>query len=442
MKLFFIAMAMSAAFSSVAQSARYDSIWSDPVIEKRINDGIETNRKGSFSITMPAYKGKTEITITQVRNEFQFGTTAFMVNGFKDKQKNTQYEQLFARFFNLAIVPFYWAPLEPEKGKTRYDSGSNYIYRRPPPDEALAFCRRLNITPKGHCLVWNNIKHAVPAWMPTDTALVEQSIADHIREVAARYKDQIKTWDVVNEAMRYQPRTVMPDDYVYKSFAVAKSAFSPQNRLMINEATTEVWGDYQYDYSTYYLMIKELLQRQIPLAGIGIQFHFFSEKLFEETLAGQSMTPKQLFQVLDLYQKFNKPVHISEITIPTLPNNEQGLKQQAVLTRNFYRLWFSHPSVEAIVWWNAVDGTAVLGEDKWNGGFVHNDFTPKPAYEVLDDLINKQWKTNIKTELQGERYDFRGFYGDYTIRIKQGKKTIEKKIQFTRSGAKEASINP
>lgn len=436
-----LALIGSGAIHVLAQSARYDSIWSDPAVDKRINEGIEANRKGDFSISIPAYKGKTEITIEQNRNEFLFGTTAFMVNGFDTKDKNDKFTGLFTKFFNFAVVPFFWQTLEPEQGKLRYDSGSNYVYRRPPPDEVLSFCKKYNITPKGHCLVWNNITHSIPTWMPKDTAQVEKLFDHRIRTVAQKYGNSINTWDVVNEAMRYEFRTVLPRDYVYKSFAVAKDAFPKQDKLMINEATTEVWKHDQQEYSPYYMMIQGLLQRNIPIGGIGLQFHFFNENLFTETLAGNDMTPKQLFSILDLYQRFDKPLQISEITIPTLPNNDIGRKQQATLTKNFYRLWFSHPAVEAIVWWNSVDGTAVKGEDKWGGGFVNNDFTPKPAYDVLNNLINKEWKTNISTTVESDKYAFRGFYGDYTIRIKQGKKVTEKKVSFSKNGNKETTVS-
>lgn len=44
--------------------------------------------------------------------------------------------------------------------------------------------------------------------------------------------------------------------------------------------------------------------------------------------------------------------------------NDEGWQTQATLTRNFYSLWFSHAAVETIIWWNAVNATALKGEDK------------------------------------------------------------------------------
>jgi endo-1,4-beta-xylanase len=423
-----------------AQQTRLDSIWSDNVIEQRINNGIESNRKGEITFSIPIYKGKSEIEIRQISHEFQFGANAFMVEGLETETRNKQYEDSFARIFNLAAVPFYWQTLEPNRGQLRYTANSEPIYRRPPPDVVLEFCKRYNITPKGHTLVWNNPTHAVPTWIPKDTAEIEQLIRKRIKEIEDRYGNQITTWDVVNEALHYFPTVAMPKDFVYKSFMAAMQSFPASTKLMINEVTS-IWQNNQQEYSPYYMLIQNLLLRGCRIDAIGMQFHFFSEQLHENVKSGSAMTPQQLFAALDLYGRFNKPLHISEITIPTLPYNAEGQMIQAKLTRNFYRLWFSHPSVEAIIWWNLVDGTAVKGEDKWNGGLLNNDFSAKPSYQELNKLINNEWKTNIKTSVTGkDSFSFRGFFGEYEIVIKQGKKLTKLKLRLCKDAGKSGLI--
>ena len=173
-----------------------------------------------------------------------------------------------------------------------------------------------------------------------------------------------------------------------------------------------------------------------------MQFHFFSEALHDEVVAGKSITPKTVFDVLDLYGKYNVPIHISEITIPTLPDNETGLQNQAKMTRNFYRAWFSHAAVEAIIWWNVSDGTAVAGEDKWGGGFLNEDMSPKPSYYALEKLINKEWKTALNQNIENNNpVTFRGFYGDYSVKVLVGKETIEKKFTIKKGQKNVLSID-
>jgi endo-1,4-beta-xylanase len=423
-----------------AQNTRLDSIWNDASVEQRITRGIENNRKGEYTITLPAYKGKTEIQIKQTRHEFQFGANAFMVKGMESDTRNKNYEDSFASLFNTAAVPFYWQTLEPKQGQPRYTASSEPIYRRPPPDVVLEFCRKYNITPKGHTLVWNNPTHSVPTWIPADTAEIEKLLTKRINELGAKYGNEIKTWDVVNESLHYFPTVAMPEDYVFKSFMTAMKAFPASTKLMINEVTS-VWQNNSLEYSPYYMLIQNLLLRGCKIDAIGMQFHFFSEQLHEAVTAGTAMTPKQLFSALDLYGRFKKPLHVSEITIPTLPFNEDGKQLQAKLTRNFYRLWFSHPSVEAIIWWNLLDGTALKNEDKWNGGLLNNDFSPKPSYAVLDTLINKEWKTNITTTVTDKTdFTFRGFFGDYEVTIKQGKKITKIKLHLSKETNKSGII--
>jgi GH35 family endo-1,4-beta-xylanase len=422
------------------QQSKLDSIWSDPLIEGRIQDGIEKNRKADYVIKLPAYKGETKIEIKQLNHEFQFGANAFMVKGFDTEAKNKIYEDSFASLFNLAAVPFYWQTLEPKQGQVRYDANSESIYRRPPPDVVLEFCKKYNIIPKGHTLVWNNPTHSVPTWMPKDTAAVEQLIVKRINELGNKYGNMIGTWDVVNEALHYFPTVILPDDYVYKSFQAAMKAYPTSTKLMINEVTS-IWQNNSLEYSPYYMMIQNLLLRGCKIDAIGMQFHFFSEQLHKDVSAGRAMTPKQLFSALDLYGRFKKPLHVSEITIPTLPFDENGKSMQGRLTRNYYRLWFSHPAVEAIIWWNLVDGTAVKGEDKWNGGLLNNDFSPKPSYIELNNLINKEWKTTIKTTVMAkDNFSFRGFCGEYEVVIRQGRKTTKQKITVSNKAKKSTVI--
>lgn len=430
------------AFLLVAQPNKLDSLWNDPAVEQRIRDGIERNRKGDFTLQLPARKGKAEIEIHQVKHGFLFGANIFMLNGFKEAEKNKRYEEVFTSLFNLACVPFYWKTLEPQQGQLRFAANSSFIYRRPPPDAVLKFCNEKGITPKGHTLVWDHPVHSIPDWLPKDTAAGKVIITNRIKQIGERYGNVIQTWDVVNEVLQTHPAIPLLHDYALNAFKDAAQYFPPSAKLMINEVTTDVWRRYHREYSPYYLLIQNLLSRGAKIDAIGLQFHFFNEQLHHDVLAGKTITPTDLFNVLDLYRRFGKPLHISEITLPTLPFNEEGMQNQAKLTRNFYRLWFSHPATEAIIWWNVADGTAVAGEDKWHGGFLNEDLSPKPAYHVLNELINKEWKTKFSKTVEGEKeLSFRGFYGEYLIRIKQGKKITEQKVKWSKEGPKNIALN-
>ncbi len=408
-----------------AQPSRYDSLWSDPALETRIQRGIEQHRRGDFTLTLTDKAGKpirnATVDVQLVRHEFEFGANLFMLNGFPTEAENRQYEAVFKSLFNTACVPFYWKTLEPERGQVRFAANSTPIYRRPPPDLVVDFCKKNGLTPKGHTLVWDHPVHAVPDWLPSDTTIVKQLISARIQQLAERYGNAIPTWDVVNEVLQTHPQVPLPRQYALLAFKEAQRYFPEETRLMINEVTTSSWQNDRREYSPYYLLIENLKAKGANIGGIGLQFHFFSEQLHEDVANGKVMRPRDIISALDLYGQFGVPLHVSEITIPTLPYNQIGLDRQARMTRNFYRLWFSHPAVGAIIWWNVADGTAVAGEDKWNGGLVNRDFSPKPAYNVLNNLIHGEWKTKLTIRQNGTApVPGRGFYGDYVATVTTG----------------------
>ena len=85
------------------------------------------------------------------------------------------------------------------------------------------------------------------------------------------------------------------------------------------------------------------------------------------------------------------------------------------MTYNLYRLWFSTEKMMGITWWNVVDGCGAPGEPAVSGLFTRN-MEPKPAYFVLNDLINNEWKTKADLKAgKGGRIQFRGFRGNYRI---------------------------
>ena len=134
--------------------------------------------------------------------------------------------------------------------------------------------------------------------------------------------------------------------------------------------------------------------------------------------------PLRLIDALERYGDFGLPIHISEVSIPSYTNEAADEELQAELTKRLYRLWFSSKYCEAIVWWNLADKTAYKTESAFNAGLIREDCSPKPVYEELDRLINKEWNTSFEQNVSGE-LRFSGFYGDYEIEAEHnGRRTV------------------
>ncbi|WP_165940153.1 endo-1,4-beta-xylanase [Dyadobacter psychrotolerans] len=441
--LLFLALQASAQFSD-----QYNDQWNDPGVQQRITDGIRENRMGTFTVRFTDKSGKSitpgEVALTQTRHDFYFGSNGFMVKGFKNPKEDALFEEHFTKLFNFVTVPFYWRELEPEPGKLRFGKDSEFMYRRPAPDVVLEFCRKYNLTPKGHTLVWDSPRASLPTWLPQDEKIMDQKISKRIEQIGQRYGHEIQIWDVINEVTDRHPEILMPKDYAFKALRDSERLFPNSNVFTVN--FSQIWKrSVKREYSADYLFLENLRLRNAKVNAIGMQFHNFNEIEYEQIMKGKDFAPKMLFDALDLYSDFNLPIHITEITVAAL--TEKGPEYQAVMTENYYKLWFSHPNVEAIIWWNLVDGTAyrpdvnvASGEDKWNGGLLNRDFTKKPVYHVLDRLINKEWRTNLTVSPKNNAVSFRGFYGTYKLVTQVNGKKYEKEIQCPKSGTREIVV--
>lgn len=404
-------MAVSASAQGV--SDKYRAIWGDSV-QMSIDRQIEKNRKADAVIRLKDAAVGTEVKVEQTSHEFIFGSNIFLYGQLDSPEKNRAYEATFGELFNSATLPFYWKTLEPVKGQPRYTADSPYEYRRPATDPIVDFCEQKGVHMKGHAMIYGIRSWGHPTWMSDDREVMEQEFEAHIKELAKRYKGRIHNWDVVNECLNQANRGVMPDDYTYKSWSWAMKYFPKSVTFNSNEC------DMRWDTQRirrYVEIVRDLVDRGARVDYMGIQMHILRPKLASAIAAGESdvLNPDKIWERLNILTEAERPIFISEVTVSATDDSEEGRAIQKMLARNLYRIWFSHPQVAGITWWNMVDGGAVAGEPSYSGLFDMN-MKRKPSYEALDNLINHEWKTRLSTKVDAERnISFRGFRGDYKI---------------------------
>ena len=317
----------------------------------------------------------------------------------------------------------------------------------------MDFCKANGITPKAHCL---NYDQWAPDWVRGTVPVreIKRLLNKRFGECAEWFSKDIPGWEVTNETMCNSTATpfFQEDDFVKWSFDCAERHF-PMNELIINEATHHVWGDrndpFKGNRNKYFEQCRLELEHGAPIDAIGMQYHMFFRAENELENASYFYNPVTLYRVMDTYAKLGKPLQITEVTIPAYSWEKEDEEIQAEILKNLYSIWFSHEAMEAVIYWNLVDGYAAFapqgdmtsGENYYHGGLVRFDFTPKKSYYTLRDLFKKTWHTETTvTGSEDGRAHFKGFYGEYDLTIHAGEKTVTRRIHLTKKGAKSFRI--
>ena len=410
--------------------------YEDKKVRDKIEANIKKNRCGEFTIKIKTETGKVyqneQWDVKQLSHDFKFGANCFMLDELETKEKNEIYKETFARLFNMATLPFYWSGLEPERGKPRFSKDSEKVYRRPAIDLALEFCDKHNIATKGHCL---NYEPFIPAWAKElEFNEYKSALEERIKIIGERYGDKIHDFEVMNEIFQEDKpwETPLRKDVEW-SFLTARKYFK-NNKLIINEGQN-VYTDYLSGNAQYFDLIQDNIKKGIPIDGVGIQSHMM-------WCPKECADPYAMWAFFEKYEKLNLPLSITEVTVPGSIDGKVDDELQAEIVRNLYSLWFGIGKMDTIVYWNLIDGydhntipgDMTSGTNIRRGGILNFDLSKKKSYQLLDDLINKEWKTNlkIKTDCDGKA-KFVGFYGKYELSTTINGKKIQKVINLTKN---------
>ncbi len=361
-----------------------------------------------------------EVTVAQTRHKFMFGTAAFDLVALASGQltgaeleRAERRARLFTDIFNFATLPFYWGRFEPERGKPMTAELM----------KAAQWCVDRGLPVKGHPLCW----HTVTAdWLlPLSVSEIREAQIARIQREVSGFKGLIDAWDVVNEAVIMPvfdksdnglTRLCQADGRIQllrTMFETARAA-NPGAVLLIND----------FDMSPAYdILVEGCLEAGLKFDAIGLQSHMHQ---------GYWGVEKTL-HILEQFERFNLPIHFTETTLvsghlmppeivdlndyqvtdwPSTPEGEERQRQETLL---HYQTLMAHPLVEAITYWDMVDG----GWLNAPSGLVRKDLTPKPAYDALHSLIKGDWwtpPTRLVTDAEG-CLPLTGFLGNYTLTV-------------------------
>jgi GH35 family endo-1,4-beta-xylanase len=410
---------------------------------------IEKHRMGEcrLQLVLPdgsAVPSGTPLKAEQTRHAFYFGGSLAADWQVPKQDWYPDFKARFANLFNYATIDFYWSVHEKKPGQWRYDPES-----RQKLDWAGAQGMRL----RGHPLMWHEV---LPDWIASTNRPVEdldRDILEHVRMLVETYP-MIDEWDLYNEGpgIRYREpahgvrrwmESVGGPGPVAGHILDAVQRIRPDARFILNHFTD---NDPEYREQIGYC-----LSNNVPFDAIGIQTHMHTVM--------DTLSEERLWNALETYAQYRLPIQLSEISIlscdrfgdwdsfnawkagvvaakrkgaqrPVLPSTPELERDQAELARDFYTLAFSHPAVEAIVWWTITD------LEPWRGmpaGLLDADGNPKPVYRELDRLINREWKTEFTGAAdRAGQVAFRGFYGSYELTVRHGGRTLRGSFDLSR----------
>ncbi len=287
-------------------------------------------------------------------------------------QNDPQYEELLSLHFNSIVAEneMKWKALEPEQGT--YDfSHADYLIK-------YATSRGMQV--HGHTLLWHQ---ATPQWIEnfegTD-AEFRARIKGHIQTVVGRYKGQVSSWDVVNEAFDGQAYrdTVyyrrLGANYLVDVYTWAHEA-DPSALLYYNDYN--MLGD--IDRVNWVMTeIRRLITAGAPIHGIGIQGHITLESpsvsSIKAALAGwDALELKIRISELDIQANYDG---VYKVLTDRLANQQENRYKQVVAA------FLTSPNLTGITLWGLYDGHTWIpyfqGHPDWPLLF-NTQYEPKPA---------------------------------------------------------------
>lgn len=282
-----------------------------------------------------------------------------------------EYPEIAAREFS-SITPgneMKWGSLEWTRGQ----------YNWSPADRTVAFAQQHGQQIHGHTLVWH---HQLPGWVENGNFADGELLTEmerHITTTAGRYAGDIARWDVVNEPFNEDGslrdsvflREIGPD-YIAEALRATHAA-DPGAKLYINDYNVE---GLNAKSDAMYELAQELLARDVPLDGVGLQSHF---------IVGQ--VPSTMEENIQRFVDLGMEVAITEVDIRIpLPANAAEYAQQAQDYATVTEACLAVEGCVGVTVWGVSDCCSWIPDTFPGYGDAHvwdANYQPKPAYDAL-----------------------------------------------------------
>jgi endo-1,4-beta-xylanase len=300
-----------------------------------------------------------------------------------------------------------WDTIEPQPGVFNWTAA----------DQTIAFAEQNGMQVRGHTLVWHS---QIPQWVrdlaTRDDALL--AMERHITEVVSRYKGRIFAYDVVNEAFtdgNFQAMTpprlrgsdpadatdpnnangnsgndspfrrLIGEDYIDRAF-IAANAADPDAKLFYNDYSADGAGPKS---DAIYAMAQGMLQRGVPIHGIGLQMHL-------GTNAGGNTSPEAIAANMQRIADLGLEVHITELDVSICRGMITDVAERRRLQRerlaSITQTCLAQPACTALTVWGVGDSDSWRDDECQGGGrseplLFDSNYQRKDAYFGVFDAF-------------------------------------------------------
>ncbi|MEM9882212.1 MAG: endo-1,4-beta-xylanase [Planctomycetota bacterium] len=377
---------------------------------------IDRHRKADLTVEVVDAAGRPvpDARVHAVLDRHAFGFGTFMDNDspvLGDSPDDRRYRDVLFRYHNRLTAPSYAAQ----------------TWGWPDPETAQRYTRTLDwavshgFKTKAHTVIWSRFDWSPAAWSAArdDPARLRAAMEDYVHEVMPRLESLgVHEIDFWNEPASFtEIDQILTDPALRADFFKLGQSLAPSAKLIVNEHTILSAGGLNgARQDAYAAIIQDLLDRDAPLAGIGMQVHM-----------GEDFTPpEKLWEVLDRFAAFGLPIQVTEFDV----NTEDELTQ-ADYTRDFYLAMLAHPAVESVTTWG------FWGQKMWVPGaeMWREDWSIKPNGEAFVKLLTDTLHTDEQTTTDpAGRADVRGFHGDYRVTVTRGDQRVTVDAELTPAG--------
>lgn len=362
------------------------------------NDRIEQIRKRNAEITVVDVNGNPvsgiTVAIDQIGHRFAFGTC--INNG---KMSDTNYKNFILNHFEWAVCEneTKWPDNEPSQDYETYANADN-IYQ---------WSNSNGLKFRGHCLFWEQV-NKVQTWVqnlpyatyPTSSQLLTE-VDERIDSAVNHYKGKFRHWDVDNEMLptgtEYQFYDRLGEGGRVHMFERAKLR-DPNCKLFMNEYSGNSFGG--YDSGPYVSRASSLISMGAPIDALGIQGHLGADLTFD---------PQSYYNyVLQPLATLDLPIWATEFDAR---HSNENISADNI--ENYFRICFSHPSVEGIIMWGFMEG------QMWrtDAYLIDTSYNLTERGERYEALMDEWTTTDSNTTNASGKVSFRGFHGTYQITL-------------------------